>query len=124
MVVRASSGQLYTIHFTNQNVMKLSSRTQNSVTVYISNVKCQGCAKFIKNLLNGIPGIDSVQLNSENGQLIFSYDRHEAMAHALSRLAASGYPTSDSKNSFLTKGKSYISCSIGRTIGYPKVEGQ
>jgi len=85
-------------------------------TLTVDNIKCGGCAKSIENKLLTVTGIDSVQVDVENGIVSVSGGEHDPQQVA-ELLRTLGYPERDSVegfDAFKAKAKSYVSCAIGR----------
>jgi copper chaperone CopZ len=80
-------------------------------TIAVVNIKCGGCEQKITDELASM-GINDVSIDVENQKVTFSGDRNIAI-ETLTRL---GYPEASSKEakSLLKKGKSYLSCAVGR----------
>ena len=85
----------------------------NQLTLYIDNLKCGGCANTIDQALRKFTELERVQINVEEGAItLFSVEEIQRMKY-LSVLKKLGYPEAGTSN-LLEKGKSYISCAIGR----------
>jgi copper chaperone len=84
--------------------------------IAVENIKCQGCAKTIESNLLKISKIRAVNVDVEQGLVTVEGDnlQHEQITHALLSL---GYPEKGSVAglaSLKAKGKSFVSCAIGR----------
>ena len=60
------------------------------IEINISNMKCNGCVANAQKALEGLPGLESAEINLQqaNAQLSGDFDLNEA----LKRLADAGYP--------------------------------
>ena len=60
------------------------------IEINISNMKCNGCVANAQKALEGLPGLESAEINLQqaNAQLCGDFDLNEA----LKRLADTGYP--------------------------------
>lgn len=79
----------------------------------VDNLKCGGCANSIHHKLAQVAGIDKIAVDPDTNSVRISYTQDTAAEKALSLLAQMGYPEAGT-SSILQKGKSYISCAIGR----------
>ncbi len=59
-------------------------------TVNISNMKCGGCVANAKKSLEGLPGLNSVEINLEQANAELKGDF--SLDEALKRLSDAGYP--------------------------------
>jgi copper chaperone CopZ len=83
----------------------------------VENIKCNNCANFIKNSLKDKFG--DVEVDLTQIPRVITLDIDESKVDELkTTLKSIGYPFSSDKLSsienFATKGKSFISCSIGK----------
>lgn len=83
-------------------------------TLYIQNIKCNGCATTITNKLTALTNISEVIVNVEEGSVSFKYLDEIALFDAKETLKINGYPEVGDQNTFGTKAKSYMSCAIGK----------
>lgn len=87
----------------------------NPISITVENLKCHGCAATISRELQKVEGVISVQVDVATSRVNItttgSEETTEACRHKLLSL---GYPESGSKNSTISKAKSYVSCAIGR----------
>lgn len=81
---------------------------------YVANLKCGGCAATISKGLNNVEGVENVNITVENSFIELDYISDEALLKVRDKLINMGYPPTDEENSLILKGKSYISCMIGR----------
>ncbi len=44
------------------------------LTLTVKGMTCMGCVRSVKNVLEPIPGVSSVDITLENGQVAISYD--------------------------------------------------
>ena len=87
-----------------------------SWTVTVENIKCGGCANSITKALTALPGINSVNVDVEKGEIGVDGDQ-SLQPEVLKRLLALGYPQSGAVSglgSAAAKAKSFVSCAIGR----------
>jgi copper chaperone CopZ len=82
--------------------------------LYISNLKCGGCANTIAKNLNKIKGVGSVHVNLDSSSVTVEIEDKEVSHEVKDRLKAMGYPPLDASNTLINKGKSYVSCMLGR----------
>jgi len=83
-------------------------------TLFIQNLKCNGCANTITNKLGSLHNVSNVIVNVEEGSVSFSYEDELALLNAKEALKINGYPEEGEDNSFGTKAKSFVSCAVGR----------
>ena len=93
---------------------KKSQKISNMTTIQIENLKCGGCANTIRKGLVSIKGITSVDINIENGVVVFDSQDEITVKKAKEKLAKMGYPEVGTSNSTLQKAKSFVSCAVGR----------
>lgn len=81
------------------------------VTLQVVNIKCGGCQKNIISTLTK-NAFTNVSVDIEKQEVSFEGDRTKAMEILLKM----GYPEASSPEakSLLKKGKSYVSCAIGK----------
>ena len=84
--------------------------------ITVENIKCRGCAKTIESSLLKTPAVRTVSVDVEQGLVTIEGDnlQREQIAHTLLSL---GYPEKGSVaglESLKAKGKSFVSCAIGR----------
>ena len=82
-------------------------------TIYISNLKCGGCASTITKELSAIQGVESVHVDNENDSVTISYENVERSS-LIDKLHHLGYPEATEENGLLLQLKSYASCMVGR----------
>ena len=87
-------------------------------TIYVENIKCNGCESTIKKALLKLPNVKDVSVSIESGAVEIKGDAYRTAVS--SRLYSLGYPEKG-HNSTLVKAMSYISCAIGKVskIRYP-----
>ena len=44
------------------------------ITLTVKGMTCMGCVRSVKNVLEPIPGVSSVDITLDNGQVAISYD--------------------------------------------------
>lgn len=79
----------------------------------VENLKCQGCANSVRKRLLRESDVAAVDVNLDEGKVSVSCNHRPDRIRIIDALAELGYPE-QGKGSFLQKGKSYISCAIGR----------
>jgi copper chaperone len=84
--------------------------------ISVENIKCGGCAGTITKKINEIDGVDSTDVDIENGivRMKGSDDMHDTLVAALLKL---GYPETGSTEGIAAakaKAKSFVSCAVGR----------
>lgn len=88
-------------------------RDMNTEIFSVENLKCQGCVNSVRKRLLREMDVAGVDVDLVQGQVKVSFQHvpdRERIANALAEL---GYPE-HGKGNFLQKGKSYVSCAIGR----------
>ena len=83
-------------------------------TIYILNLKCNGCANTIKKGLNSIKGINDVTVNLEDAMISIDATDEGVVKIAKEKLATMGYPEVGDANTLMHKAKSVVSCASGR----------
>ena len=48
------------------------------ITLTVKGMTCTGCVRSVKNVLEPIPGVNSVDIALENGQVAISFDSAQA----------------------------------------------
>jgi len=85
---------------------------------FIENVKCNGCKKTIIKESEKQEQIDKIDVDITSGKVNVSFiGGRETLQRLKSNLHRRGYPEKGQNNNLLTKGKSYVSCAIGRMNG-------
>ncbi len=79
----------------------------------IDNLKCGGCANTIERTLLKMKGVDGVDVDVESGTVEVNHIGNISSEELMAKLTSIGYPAKDT-STLLQKGKSYISCAIGR----------
>lgn len=79
----------------------------------VNNIKCHGCEASIKDKLQKLSGIESVEVDNTTGEVRFVADNATAIESARSILGKMGYPEEDP--TLVQTAKSYVNCMIGRT---------
>ncbi|MEA1890460.1 MAG: heavy metal-associated domain-containing protein [Pseudomonadota bacterium] len=59
-------------------------------TISISNMKCNGCVSNAQKALEGLPGLESAEINLQQANAVLSGDFD--LTEALKRLTEAGYP--------------------------------
>lgn len=83
-------------------------------TLEILNLKCGGCASSVKKGLNSIEGVETVEVDVENGKVSFDATSDETVNIVKEKLANMGYPEVGDANTLIHKAKSFVSCATGR----------
>ena len=95
-----------------------------SIVIAVENIKCGGCANSIKQKLNALQGIASLEIDVEAGSVAIKLEEgigQEQAAQVLSavedKLLTMGYPLVGSVEGLKaagTKAKSFVSCAVGK----------
>lgn len=85
-----------------------------TISIKIQNLKCGGCAKTITDSLSKITTISDVNVVIEDDLVSFSPESEAAIATVEKRLLDLGYPPEGTKNSVVSKAKSFVSCATGK----------
>lgn len=87
--------------------------------IKVENIKCGGCVNSISNKLAALEGVQSVDVDIENG--IVRTEAIEGMRDTLTAsLLKMGYPESGAAEGITAakaKAKSFVSCAVGRVTG-------
>ena len=87
--------------------------------ITVENIKCGGCANSICSKLAALEGVQSVDVDVENG--IVRTEAIEGMRDTLTAsLLKMGYPESGTAEGIAAakaKAKSFVSCAVGRVSG-------
>jgi copper chaperone CopZ len=81
-------------------------------TIFVENIKCDGCMKTIKEALLKIAGVQGADVYKDEDKVCvmgIGINRSKV----IEKLAALGYPEKGS-NSLLHKAKSFMSCASGK----------
>jgi copper chaperone CopZ len=81
--------------------------------LFVDNLKCEGCAKTIKNTLMEMAGVISVYSNPEEGWVEVEHEDFAEVESISDKLAELGYPKAGT-TTFSQTAESYFSCAIGR----------
>ncbi len=84
--------------------------------VFIENLKCGGCESSIRKALAALPGVTNVSIDFEKNAVDVETKNTDARPVIVRTLDSLGYPETG-HNSLLKKGKSFVSCAIGRMDG-------
>lgn len=86
-----------------------------AANIIVENLKCHGCAATITRELQKVKGVNSVNVDVATSQVDIATDGSKGVINACrAKLIRLGYPEAGSKNTTISKAKSYISCAIGR----------
>ncbi|SHJ31499.1 heavy-metal-associated domain-containing protein [Aquimarina spongiae] len=83
-------------------------------TVTIQNLKCGGCKSTIAKKLHKLPGIQDIDVDTDNCTVSFCYQTDNGIETVEKELSKLGYPIEGEINTIEKKAKSYISCALGR----------
>ncbi len=84
--------------------------------IVVDNIKCKGCAASIRNGLQKIPGVLTVEVDLDEGSVLITADR-PVRKEAIQALQGMGYPERGSLQGLPAlgaKAKSFVSCAVGR----------
>lgn len=84
--------------------------------IEVENIKCGGCAASIRKGLQGLDGIETVEVDIEAGAVEVQADAARRPEIA-AKLAGMGYPETGSVQGLKSAGakaKSFVSCAVGR----------
>ncbi|HLP22208.1 MAG TPA: heavy-metal-associated domain-containing protein [Chitinophagales bacterium] len=82
-------------------------------SIFIANLKCNGCATTIKTELLKLQGVQTVTVDNDKDEVTVSYD-NIGRDIITGRLHQLGYPEATDENGLLLQLKSLSSCMIGR----------
>ncbi|MFZ9503435.1 MAG: heavy-metal-associated domain-containing protein [Cyclobacteriaceae bacterium] len=85
----------------------------NTESFEVENLKCQGCANSVKKRLMREHGVSAVDVNLDEGTVKVAITNALERTRIAEVLADLGYPEQGTGN-LLQKGKSFVSCAIGR----------
>lgn len=92
-------------------------KTEETVTVYVENIKCGGCENTITKEMQSL-GLIDVVVSHEESTVEFNADcSDDDILKAVKSLRGLGYPIVDSEEglkAMILKAKSYASCAIGK----------
>lgn len=86
-----------------------------SEQISVENIKCGGCANSIQKGLLKIEGVDSVNVDIEQG--VVNIEGHAQRDALVQSLLSMGYPEKGSVeglHSLKAKATSFVSCAVGR----------
>jgi len=83
-------------------------------SIIVQNLRCGACAKTINNKLSAIAGISEIDVDIENSKISFNSQTNDDALVVKATLKSLGYPSVEDRNSFLDKGKSFVSCASGK----------
>ena len=90
---------------------------------FLENVKCNGCRKTIILEAKKQKEIEQISVDIETGKVTLEYrGGHEILSRVKSRLYRKGYPVKGQNNHILSKGKSFVSCAMGRMTSDAVIE--
>lgn len=82
--------------------------------LHIQNLKCGGCATTIRNKVEELHGVHSVEVNESESTVMVNHAQENVLLSVKQKLAALGYPEVDAQNGLFTQAKSFVSCAAGR----------
>jgi len=82
--------------------------------VQIQNLKCGGCAKTVMDTLKKLPNVNDITVEVDKSIVAFSTEEASTLEIVEQKLTEIGYPPIGSKNSVITKAKSFVSCATGK----------
>ena len=82
------------------------------LSLFVNNMKCNGCANSIKTSLNKISHVDVKEIDVETGKIVLDVEDESQGVIIREKLEKMGYPEGDP--SLMQTAKSYVSCMIGR----------
>lgn len=82
--------------------------------IIIANLKCSGCAHTITTKLLDIPGVATVEVNTDEDAVTVAYALPATRDLITAKLHSLGYPEATEENGLLLQVKSYASCMLGR----------
>lgn len=83
-------------------------------TIIVQNLKCGGCARTITNKVSELENITDVKVFPNTSTVSFAYEDSSDALRVKDKLKDLGYPSIDSKNTFASKAKSFVSCATGK----------
>lgn len=81
--------------------------------IQIDNLKCGGCASSIRQALLAMEGVLEVKVDTDTDTVEVGFEKESHRDKYIRVLSKLGYPEAGT-STILQKGKSYISCAIGR----------
>ena len=82
--------------------------------IEIQNLKCGGCAKTVIDSLQKMDSVTSVTVDIDKSSVSVEAVAEDQLTAIENKLSEIGYPPVGSKNSIITKAKSYVSCATGK----------
>ena len=89
-------------------------------TIEILNLKCGGCVNTVKKGLLSIDGIEVVEVDLENSNVMIPTEDEQVLIQVKAKLSKMGYPEIGDANTILHKAKSFVSCASGKMISETK----
>jgi P-type Cu+ transporter len=81
------------------------------LTIQVDGMSCAGCEKTIRRALDGLPGIDAIQVNVIDGKVHVSYDPERARPlDMMIAIQGTGYAPSEVEVSFTIEGMTCAGC--------------
>lgn len=82
--------------------------------IQIQNLKCGGCAKTIIDTLKKVDSLSNITVDVDNSMVAFYTEEASTFEIVEQKLTEIGYPPIGSKNSVISKAKSFVSCATGK----------
>lgn len=82
--------------------------------IVVANLKCGACANSIKNKLNELKGIDTINVDLDTNTVSITHQGIVNRETITAQLKGMGYPEATEENGLLLQLKSYASCMIGK----------
>ncbi len=81
--------------------------------IKVDNLKCGGCANSVIRAFQAVKDVSTVNVDPESGTVEINYEKAGRREEYIKLLSKLGYPEAGT-STLLQKGKSYISCAVGR----------
>ena len=63
-----------------------------TVTLTVKGMTCMGCVRSVKNVVEPLPGVNGVDINLENGEVVVNYDSGQtSLAELRNAIDEAGY---------------------------------
>jgi copper chaperone CopZ len=82
-------------------------------TIYVDNLKCNGCASTVISKIGNIKGVDEVEVEVEESKISIKHEEGVSREEILKVLGNLGYPEQGTSNLY-QKAVSYVSCATGK----------
>lgn len=84
------------------------------VQLQIENLKCNGCARTVKNGVLEVAGVVDAKVDLDQHQVWFAFEGESPEEAVVKKLSSLGYPLKGEVNDLMKKARSYVSCAVGR----------